>query len=150
MTKTFTLSVVGGRPTLFFLAYVHFRLTSCRCQPKTVSGWKMRIRLRNCFTGRLLCCFKLADSTAKVSFSARLGLIGLSSYRCRMFNCWRNIRISKSLSLSEVGPRRSSVKSVENICARMNQAMKIGTPNEMKSDFSTAWHGGRSGVYPLE
>jgi len=44
----------------------------------------------------------------------------------------------------------SNANSVENICERMNQAMKTGTLNEMKSDFSTAWHGGRSGVYPLE
>ena len=32
----------------------------------------------------------------------------------------------------------------------MNQAMKIGTPNEMKSDFITAWDDGRSLAHPLE
>ena len=32
----------------------------------------------------------------------------------------------------------------------MNQAMKLGTPNEMRGDSITAWHAGRQGVHFLE
>ena len=71
----------------------------------------------------------------------RLGLMNLTC---------RRIRVSRSLSVSEVRSRRSRVKRVEKSCDRMNQAMKMGTPNGMKSDFITDGDDGRSLAYPLE
>ena len=71
----------------------------------------------------------------------RLGLMNLTC---------RRIRVSRSLSVSEVRSRRSRVKRVEKSCDRMNQAMKLGTPNEMRGDSITAWHAGRQGVHFLE
>ncbi len=96
MTQALISTLIGCRPTLLFFGWVHLRLTSCRCQLKTVSGWKIRIRLRNCLTGQFVCFFTLAESPAKFSFSARLGLMGLSRWRCRMPRCCRRIRFSNS------------------------------------------------------
>jgi hypothetical protein len=42
--------------------------------------------------------FSLAVRTANVIFSTRLGLMGELCLRCRIDNCWRRIRISRSFS----------------------------------------------------
>lgn len=78
--------LISGLPLLFLRSYVHFRRTSSRCQRRTVSGWKIRMMLRNLDVVCTFISFNLTTRTLRIILSTWSGLTIWSCFRWRILN----------------------------------------------------------------